>query len=250
MGFGKSYLYSQKHSFFSRLGFKYYGYPFLGSYVRSLYFKKFLPKKSYKKILDAGCGAGEYSFFLAEKFPNAKIYACDFFEKAVEQGKQTQRKMGLNNIKFFQHDLRNPVKETFDLVVSIDVLQDLSEKEKVLENLYNALGRKGVIFLHVPFFERKVEKDKKEISEELSGEKSSEKEILELVEKTGFKVVEKKLTFGFFAYLAWKLDAILSEKKLFLLRAFLLPFLKAFSLLDLYAENRKGIALMILAEKP
>ena len=55
------------------------GYTQIGGYGRSLWFRKILRMKniSFENALDAGCGRGEYVFYLAERFPNAHITGVD-----------------------------------------------------------------------------------------------------------------------------------------------------------------------------
>ena len=60
----------------------------MGSYIRFLYFKKYLkklPLKNFKLILDAGCGRGKYSLYMAHLFPGKKIFAIDTEEKNFPQ---------------------------------------------------------------------------------------------------------------------------------------------------------------------
>src|SRR3989344_6366507 len=76
------------------------------------------------RILDAGCGNGEYSLVLAKKFPQAIIYALDFSEEMCLLTKRRAQEAGLSNIKVCQGDIDqlNFAGDYFDLVLCIDTL--------------------------------------------------------------------------------------------------------------------------------
>ncbi|MEZ4984191.1 MAG: methyltransferase [Saprospiraceae bacterium] len=52
-----------------------FGYTLVGNYARALVFNDMLqtlPVNQFRKIMDLGCGYGEYAFMMADAFPNAK----------------------------------------------------------------------------------------------------------------------------------------------------------------------------------
>jgi len=249
--FGKSFLFAEQHNFFSRLGFQLYGYPFVGGWLRSVYFRKAISDLKPSRILDAGCGAGEYSFYLAEKFPELQAEACDLFAEAVKKNRETQKKMNLSSIEFFQADIRKQLsRNQYDLIFSIDVLQGIREKEKVFKAFNLALKKGGHLFLHIPFQNTKITVSKKGLPIDV-GIKStvSEGELLQAIKNAGFSIIESRKTFGFFGATAWKSDNFLMQKKAGIMRAAALPFLKFFAYFDTLAENREGKSLMVLARK-
>lgn len=66
-----------KLNFFGRFGEKIVGSPFIGQFIRFLHFKKAIKPLRFKSVLDVGCGSGDYAFYLAKKYPEVKIEACD-----------------------------------------------------------------------------------------------------------------------------------------------------------------------------
>jgi hypothetical protein len=66
--FGEQRLVRSKSSFAERLLFRVMGVPDPANYLDSLYFRRELDRLRGlppSRILDAGCGAGDYSFYLA-----------------------------------------------------------------------------------------------------------------------------------------------------------------------------------------
>jgi ubiquinone/menaquinone biosynthesis C-methylase UbiE len=98
-------------------------------YIETLQSANFAMHKqsNIQTILDAGCGNGEYSLFLAKKFPNATIYAIDFSQKMCELTKRRAKKQELNNIIVQEGDVENLIfaNNYFDLVLCIDLLHHI-----------------------------------------------------------------------------------------------------------------------------
>ena len=83
---------------------------------------------SPKVILDAGCGRGDYSFYMAEYWPEALIDAVDIDGQCISKNKLVQRRLGLENIRFEVQDITKVgSKEKYDLIVCVDVLEHIRE---------------------------------------------------------------------------------------------------------------------------
>ena len=65
-----------------------FGTPKIGLRLRAVHLKKNLGKKVYKRILDAGCGAGVYSYWLAQKHPSSKVLALDTDVSRIRRNKK------------------------------------------------------------------------------------------------------------------------------------------------------------------
>lgn len=258
--FGKIYPLSEKLTLFGKLNYYIFGNPNIGGFIRSQYFKRFIRQVNWEYALDAGCGCGEFSFYLAEKFPLRKIDAFD--KKDMAKNIELAKKLNLRNLNFFNFDLSKvDFTEKYDIICLIGTLIYFSaeENQEILKKLFNALKPGGFIFFDVPqkngfdkglinkkYYQRKLDEHTKK---NLSGHLYSSQEIRILFESIGFKNIKVRKTFGFFGRLAWELDLIMQQNKLYRLKAISLLFLKMFCILDAQIHNKNGGCLLVTARK-
>ncbi len=119
------------------------------------YHKKFLERnKNLPKnlrILDLGCGAGE---FVAElKKLGFEVFGIDFDKGAIEIAK---REFGLENV--FPESLESFLKrkdfEKFDIITFFEVLEHIDNPAVFMENIQKTLKPNGKIVFSVPCRER------------------------------------------------------------------------------------------------
>jgi ubiquinone/menaquinone biosynthesis C-methylase UbiE len=65
-----------------------------------------LPHKA--RILDAGCGTGLLSLYLAKRFPDSQIYASDIDLKMLLEMERIKNEEGIDNITIYESDLKTP----------------------------------------------------------------------------------------------------------------------------------------------
>lgn len=160
-----------------------------------------------RQILDAGCGAGDYSFYLARRFPDAQILGVDIDQALIERNISTARLLGLSNVRFENADLSAiQFSAEFDLIVSIDVLEHIPRQQDALSNLVDALSGRGRVFFHIPTVrERPVPFSKwlnafhkwaeaEHVADELTAE-----EFRARVEEAGLEISSVERTFGYYA---------------------------------------------------
>jgi len=71
------------------------------------------------RILDIGTGSGAIALALAREIPGAQITATDISEAALALAEKNARALGLEkSIAFLEGDLLEPVKGSFDIIVS------------------------------------------------------------------------------------------------------------------------------------
>jgi len=107
----------------------------------------FLPNSDCKNILDIGCGTGNYTKLLNEKFPNANITAVDISEKMIKIARQ---KLNSNKIVFITADAESiTFNEKFDLVTSNACFQWFENLSNALKDFTNLLKENGTILFSI-----------------------------------------------------------------------------------------------------
>jgi malonyl-CoA O-methyltransferase len=113
-----------------------------------------LPKKQdaadIKTILEIGCGTGNFTSLLTERFPAAKIVALDFSpEMIVKATAKLQKK----HIEFIcaegEEFLEKSPDESFDLVASNGALQWFSDHDHSLQNIARVLNPGGIFLCSI-----------------------------------------------------------------------------------------------------
>jgi SAM-dependent methyltransferase len=91
-------------------------------------------------------GIGKVLSGISQKFPNITLHGSEIFLAGL--GFATKR-LPLTN--FMQMDARNiPFKDEFDVIGAFDVLEHITEDERVLDQVHSALKPQGFILLTVP----------------------------------------------------------------------------------------------------
>ena len=248
-----------KLSLLGRVGMHVCGNPFIGFFLRSLYFKRFVKGHKFKKCLDAGCGSGLYAFYLAQLYPETFVTAIDKDKAAIESNKAVQKKMDIKNIEFIQIDMTRMENVTkYDFIYLIGVLQYMSAQEtkRVLGNFYRSLKGKGILFLceslkdwekmrviNPKYYSRMFERAK----EQFPGQIYDRKELRELLNEIGFEIVHMQVSKGWWGILAWELDQIFMEYNLRWVKFLLMPFMKILCWVDTFINYRKGNEVVIVA---
>lgn len=101
-------------------------------------------------VLDLGCGAGNYTNCIAEKYPNSKFTGLEYSPRGVELAQQTQKQKGLTNVNFVQGDAQDLPKEwtgQFDMIFIYDVLHDLPDPHKCIGEVRKVMKDGGCLSL-------------------------------------------------------------------------------------------------------
>ncbi|MGH2568467.1 MAG: class I SAM-dependent methyltransferase [Bacteroidota bacterium] len=216
------------------------------------------------EVYDAGTGFGQYSYYMAKRFPRSRIYAVDVNEEQVVECRRFFETVGFRHCSFAVEDLL-AIQHAgrFDLVLSVDVMEHIEEDRRVFQNLFRALKPGGVLLVNTPSnlggSDVHAEGEQSFIEEHARPGYGVE-EIRTKLESAGFMVERIAFTYGPFGSLAWRLGIkypmrMLSATKLFF---FLLPLYYLVTLpivlplmyLDYSSENNTGTGLLVIARKP
>jgi SAM-dependent methyltransferase len=214
-------------------------------------------------ILDAGCGFGQYSYYLAKQNKNYKILAVDVKEDYLEDCRQFFGKVGLNNVKFKVDDLvkfRNPT--SYDLIISVDVMEHILEDVTVFENFYASLKPGGMLIINTP-----SDQGGSDVSGE--GEESfigehvrdgyNKEDITVKLQTAGFTKIKPRYAYGTPGKISWKLSMKYPMLMLNTSMAFVIllpfyylityPFCFILNYMDVNGDHKTGTGLTVNAWK-
>lgn len=110
--------------------------------------RKFLPPHREAKILDIGCGYGNFIYFL-KKAGYESVIGIDISKQQVEQA----ARLGIRDVKLddFASFLEERVSE-FDVITALDVMEHLKKEEvlKFMSVIFRALKPGGKFLVQVP----------------------------------------------------------------------------------------------------
>lgn len=140
-----------------------------------------LPLVKDKYVLDAGSGSG----WAESKFINAgakKIDAFDIDKESVEFGNS----LGLENVNYVEKDFNESGfgENKYEVVISMEVIEHLTNAEYYFRNLVRALKPQGTLFLSTPNKKLSDGKNQYHVKEYTLDEMS------DIFNKNGIEIVE------------------------------------------------------------
>jgi len=104
-------------------------------------------ESGFRRILELGCGTGNYTLLLRDKFKGAKIKAVDISGRMIEAA---GNKLRDRSVEFILSDAENlNLKEDFDLTTSNACFQWFENLEKALIKYKGILKKEGVILFSI-----------------------------------------------------------------------------------------------------
>ena len=102
----------------------------------------FLEIKKDKLLLDLGCGKGRHAVYLNKLGFN--IIGADLSKNSIKFAKKFENE----TLRFVEHDMRNPFKNKFDVILnlftSFGFFEDDNEDIEILKNIKNGLNPNGM----------------------------------------------------------------------------------------------------------
>lgn len=215
------------------------------------------------KILDAGSGYGQYSYFLSSMSPKWEILAVDVKDEQVADCNRFFREIKRTNVQFAVADLvtfREP--DQFDLALSVDVMEHILEDVEVFRNIHASLKPGGMLLISTPSDQGGSdvhEGDEGSFIEEHVRDGYNINEIQQKLRTAGFERIEARYSYGLPGTISWRLSMkypiqMLGVSKAFfaLLPLYYLPVFPISFVLNWFDANRKhptGTGLIVKAWK-
>ncbi len=102
-----------------------------------------IKETNFNSVLEIGCGSGNYTMFLRDKFNNARLKAVDISDKMIAIARD---KLKGRDVDFVVTDAENAeLGENFGLITSNACFQWFSDLEKALLKYKDSLHENGII---------------------------------------------------------------------------------------------------------
>ena len=182
------------------------------------------------RLLDAGAGFGQYTYYLSGKSRNWKILAVDVKEEQIRDNNRFFHQIGRRHVLFKWADLVSFREEnTFDLALSVDVMEHILEDVKVFKNIHASLREGGLLLISTPSDQggSDVHGDEEpSFIEEHVRDGYNMIEIQDKLRVAGFRNIQARYSYGKPGQISWRLSMkypilLLGVSKLFFV---LLPF--------------------------
>lgn len=180
-------------------------------------------------ILDAGSGFGQYTYFLSGLNKVWNVLGVDVKTDQVCDCNKFFYEIGRSNTIFKTEDLTKfVVPDTFNLILSVDVMEHILEDELVFRNFYKSLKPGGMVLISTPSDQggSDVEAEGESFIEEHVRDGYGKQEIEDKLKRAGFVQVDVQYSYGKPGQLSWKLSMKYPLKMLGLSKFFfiILPF--------------------------
>jgi len=215
-------------------------------------------------ILDAGAGFGQYTWRMSRMNTNWKIKAVDIDSGHISDNKSFFARAGLSDrVTCETADLTLLAdKETYDFILSVDVMEHIKEDKLVFRNFFNALKPGGVLLISTPSdkggSDVHGEDDKSFIDEHVRDGYSIE-DITSKLSEAGFRNIRTRYTYGIPGNISWRLSMKYPVKLInaspvfyiilpfYYLVAF--PFALILNIFDVLLTHKSGSGLLVSADK-
>lgn len=144
-----------------------------------------LPIANTSVVADIGAGTGYYTFRIAPKVPQGKVYAVEIQDDAINYLTERAKKLKQNNVIVIKGSEKSPnlPDNSIDLAMMVDVYHELLYPHEVLQAIRKSLKPRGKLLL----LEYRAEDPKVEIK---TLHKMSVKQVNKELSTNGFHLVQ------------------------------------------------------------
>ena len=108
-----------------------------------------LPINSSSVVADIGAGSGYYTFRIAPKVPDGKVYAVDIQSAAVQYLQNKSKELGFEQVEAVLGEETTPnlPENAIDVAIMVDVYHELSYPKEMLGAIRKSLNPSGKLIL-------------------------------------------------------------------------------------------------------
>lgn len=242
-------------------------------FLREWYIKRTIRTEFGKQkpefILDAGCGFGQYTYFMSSHSPQSKIDAVDLNPEHIKRMTVFSKKRNMPVTCSIEDLTQYNKPNHYDFILCVDVMEHIENDRSVLNNYFLSLKSGGKLLISTPSDQGGSDSHHHDHDHDDDGAHGFVDEhardgygIADMTEKlttAGFTVEKIKYTYGTAGNLSWRLAIkypilMLNTSPFFTV---ILPFYYTLTILpililhqlDTMIEWEKGTGLMVLASK-
>ena len=184
--------------------------------LRAWHVKKALRKiaanrQGAAKILDAGCGFGQYTWRMQKMNKNWSVKGIDIDDEHIRDCESFFTKAGLSKRVSFQAMNLTALSDAdcYDVILSVDVMEHIQDDQRVFRNFHKALNKDGVLIISTPSdkggSDAHNENDDSFIDEHVRNGYSAE-DISDKLSIAGFTHIDVAYTYGNAGSVSWLLS--------------------------------------------
>lgn len=216
------------------------------------------------RVLDAGTGFGQYTYFITKRYPNVHVLAVDIKQNYLDNARYFFDKTPqARQVEFAYEDLTDlRIDGPFDFILSVDVLEHIEDDRAVFHHFARVLRPGGYVLINTPSdlggSDVCGEEDTSFIEEHVRDGYSLD-ELEDKLMEAGFSPVRSLYTYGTFGSSAWRLLVKWPMKfvgwhkaSVVLLPLYylvILPIGLFLNVLDMRNKNEAGTGLVVMARK-
>jgi SAM-dependent methyltransferase len=210
----------------------------------------------HRSILDAGCGSAVFTFELAKRHPEAAVVGVDAEADLVVRAEEIAELAGLKNCSFQHGDVTSlGFDGVFDLVLSVDNLEHVTDDVGAMRTLLHALRPGGRLVVHVPGYERRWILLRRRVNFDVPGHVRPGYRAEDLVTKltdAGFEVSTHRYTYGMLETLTNNISYLITgaDQRNKVVYAAVFPLLLAVSYFGQFSRPRWGAGVLAVAHRP
>jgi FkbM family methyltransferase len=108
-----------------------------------------LPHQPNSVVADIGAGSGYYTFRMAPKLPQGKVYAVEVQDEFIASLETRKKSVGINNVTVIKGSAVSPnlPDASVDLAMMVDVYHELEYPKEMLQAIHKALKPDGKFLL-------------------------------------------------------------------------------------------------------